>query len=94
MLKCRRVKYATTKTCRPTPCRHPFARLLPRLLARTEQAYVQWYIRFVHFHKLRHSGQMGRLEVEAFLTHLAVVNQVSASIQNQALSTRPRLLDV
>jgi hypothetical protein len=29
---------------------------------------------------------MGKAEIEAFLTHLAVEGQVSASIQNQALS--------
>lgn len=30
--------------------------------------------------------EMGVTEIEAFLTHLAVVDQVSASTQNQALS--------
>ncbi|MBW4648531.1 MAG: phage integrase N-terminal SAM-like domain-containing protein [Kastovskya adunca ATA6-11-RM4] len=29
---------------------------------------------------------MGKAEIEAFLTHLAVEGQVSASTQNQALS--------
>jgi len=53
---------------------------------RTEKAYVHWYERFVRFHKLRHPATMGAPEVEAFLTHLAVHEQVSASTQNQALS--------
>jgi integron integrase len=53
---------------------------------RTEKAYVQWYERFVRFHQLRHPNTMGAPEVEAFLTHLVVDGQVSASTQNQALS--------
>ncbi len=53
---------------------------------RTEKAYVRWYERFVRFHKLRHPATMGAPEVEAFLSHLAVHDQVSAATQNQALS--------
>ncbi len=53
---------------------------------RTEKAYLHWYERFVRFHKLRHPATMGAPEVEAFLTHLAADEQVSASTQNQALS--------
>lgn len=53
---------------------------------RTEKAYLRWYERFVRFHKLRHPATMGIPEVKAFLTHLAAVEQVSASTQNQALS--------
>jgi integrase len=34
---------------------------------------------------------MGRVEVNAFLTHLAVEGRVSASTQNQALWQRRRL---
>lgn len=53
---------------------------------RTEEAYVQWVRRFVHFHGLRHPSAMGREEVTAFLTHLATERSVSASTQNQAAS--------
>ncbi len=53
---------------------------------RTEAAYVDWYRRFVRFHRLRHPAQMGAAEVEQFLTHLAFEEQVSASTQNQAFS--------
>lgn len=53
---------------------------------RTEKAYLHWYERFVRFHKLRHPATLGTPEVEAFLTHLAAHEQVSASTQNQALS--------
>jgi len=53
---------------------------------RTEQAYVDWIRRFVLHHNKRHPRDMGAVEVEAFLTHLAVARSVSASTQNQAKS--------
>jgi integron integrase len=53
---------------------------------RTERAYVDWIKRFILFHGKRHPKEMGAAEVEAFLTHLAVTRQVSASTQNQAKS--------
>ncbi len=52
----------------------------------TEQAYVAWVRRFVTFHDGRHPREMGRAEIEAFLNHLAVEQQVAASTQNQALN--------
>jgi len=53
---------------------------------RTEQTYVGWIRRYIIFHGKRHPKDMGNVEVEAFLTHLAVEGHVSASTQNQALS--------
>jgi integron integrase len=53
---------------------------------RTEDAYVQWARRFILFHGKRHPLEMGAREVEAFLTHLAVDEDVAASTQNQAMS--------
>lgn len=53
---------------------------------RTETQYVQWVRRFILYHGKQHPRDMGAAEVEAFLTHLAVDGQVSASTQNQALS--------
>jgi integrase len=53
---------------------------------RTEEAYVGWVKRYVLFHQKRHPREMGLPEVEAFLTDLAVMQQVAASTQNQALS--------
>ena len=52
---------------------------------KTEKAYVQWIKRFVIFHNKRHPVEMGKFEVEAFLTWLAVERQVAPSTQNQAL---------
>lgn len=53
---------------------------------RTETSYVDWIRRFVIFNDKRHPREMGAPEVEAFLTHLAVQRNVSASTQNQALA--------
>jgi integron integrase len=53
---------------------------------RTIDTYEHWLRRFLRFHKLRHPREMGSEEVNAFLTHLAVDLDVSASTQNQALS--------
>ncbi len=53
---------------------------------RTGQAYCLWVKRFIYFHKFRHPTEMAEPEINAFLTHLAVKEKVSASTQNQALS--------
>jgi len=53
---------------------------------RTENNYIQWIKRFIFFHNKRHPKEMGAEEIKAYLTHLAVVKNVSASTQNQALS--------
>ncbi len=53
---------------------------------RTEQSYRHWVKRFIFFHHVRHPNEMAEPEVNAFLTHLAVKEKVSASTQNQALS--------
>lgn len=53
---------------------------------RTEQSYCHWVKRFVLFHGVRHPAEMAEPEINAFLTHLAVKEGVSASTQNQALS--------
>src|SRR5689334_20900889 len=52
---------------------------------KTEKTYLDWTERFIRFHKLRHPKEMGKAEIEAFLTHLAK-SDVSASTQNQALA--------
>ena len=53
---------------------------------RTEQAYGLWVSRFVFFHHMRPPAEMAEPEINAFLTHLAIKERVSASTQNQALS--------
>ncbi|MGH7860100.1 MAG: phage integrase N-terminal SAM-like domain-containing protein, partial [Candidatus Binatia bacterium] len=39
---------------------------------RTEEAYVGWIRRFIFFHAKRHPAEMGKPEIERFLTALAV----------------------
>ncbi|MBI4755047.1 MAG: integron integrase [Betaproteobacteria bacterium] len=53
---------------------------------RTGRSYVGWIKRFILFHGKRHPRDMGKVEVEAFLTSLAVERDVAAATQNQALS--------
>ena len=53
---------------------------------RTEKTYVSWIKRYIYFHDKRHPKNMGRSEIEAFLTHLAVNRNVAASTQNQAFN--------
>lgn len=53
---------------------------------RTEEAYVHWIKRFILFHDKKHPKDMGAVEIEAFLTYLAVDQHVAPSTQNQALS--------
>ncbi len=53
---------------------------------RTEQAYVHWSKAFIRFHGLRHPNEMGKLEVEQFLSWLASERKVAASTHTQALS--------
>jgi integron integrase len=51
---------------------------------RTEETYVHWIKRYILFHNMRHPREMGKAEIEAFLSHLAVAGQVAANTQNQA----------
>jgi site-specific recombinase XerD len=53
---------------------------------RTEQTYIEWVRRFILFHQKRHPKEMGALEIQAYITYLAVERSVAASTQNQALS--------
>ncbi|QNP40215.1 integron integrase [Lysobacter solisilvae (ex Woo and Kim 2020)] len=53
---------------------------------RTEVVYLGWIRRFILANDRRHPRVMGVVEVERFLSSLAVDGQVSASTQNQALS--------
>lgn len=54
---------------------------------RTEEAYVHWIRKYILFHGKRHPRELTASHVTAFLTALAVKQQVSSSTQNQALSS-------
>lgn len=43
---------------------------LQHMSRRTEDAYVYWTKRFVHFCGLRHPSDLGPAEVRSFLSHL------------------------
>ena len=51
----------------------------------TEKVYIGWIRRYIFFHGKRHPAEMGKMEVEAFLSHLAINRSVSPSTQNQAI---------
>jgi integron integrase len=53
---------------------------------RTEQAYLQWIRRYIHFHGKQHPRNLGADALTAFLSDLAIRGQVAASTQNQALN--------
>ena len=54
---------------------------------RTEQTYCDWILRYIRFHGARtHPKDMGKKEIEAFLTHLAVNRNVAAATQRLALN--------
>jgi len=53
---------------------------------RTEETYVRWIKGFIYFHNKRHPKDMGKAEIEAYLSHLAVNRHVAISTQNQAFN--------
>ena len=54
---------------------------------RTEQTYCDWILRYIKFHGSKTPPKdMGKSEIEAFLSHLATHGSVSASTQRQALN--------
>lgn len=56
------------------------------LAYRTEQTYVHWIKRFIHFHGLRHPEELGTREIEAYLNHLAVDRHCSVNTQRIVLN--------
>lgn len=75
----------------PMPKRPKLLQLMREELRRrnyrptTIKTYTRWAKRFIIFHDRRHPKDMGQEEVVAFLNHLALTRNVSASTQNQAL---------
>ena len=54
---------------------------------RTEKTYSDWILRYIKFHGGKtHPKNMGKNEIEVFLSHLATQGKVSASTQRQALN--------
>ena len=78
--------YATPATPRKLLDRVRWHLRVKRYSIRTEQAYVDWIRRYILFHNKRHPDKMSEEEISAFLSHLAINRNVSASTQNQAFS--------
>jgi site-specific recombinase XerD len=53
---------------------------------RTEETYLHWIKRFIHFSGRRHPRELGAPEVTAFLNDLVARRHVAAATQNQALA--------
>ncbi len=79
----------------PVSIDHNSKRLIPQIRSfirkkglayATEKTYVHWILYYIRFHKMRHPKDMGSLEVDDFLTHLAVVRNVSPATQRIALN--------
>lgn len=56
-----------------------------RYSLQTEKTYIYWIRKYIFFHDVRHPQEMGADEIGAFLTHLAVEQNVAAATQNQAM---------
>ncbi len=52
----------------------------------TERTYVHWIKHYIFFHNKKYPVEMGRNEIELYLTYLATEKHVSSSTQNQAFS--------
>jgi len=53
---------------------------------RTEQAYINWIVRYIKFHNITHPLDLTDHDVERYLNYLGNEKNVAASTQNQALS--------
>ena len=55
---------------------------------RTERTYCNWIIRFLKFYHFKiHPREMGKKEIEAYLSHLATRQNISAATQRQAMNS-------
>ena len=53
---------------------------------RSEESYVRWIKQFILFNNKRHPTEMGKQEIERYLSHLAVNKNVAVATQSQALN--------
>ncbi|MBK8945745.1 MAG: integron integrase [Ignavibacteriae bacterium] len=57
-----------------------------RYSRKTEEAYLRWIKNYIIFNGKKHPEELGKKELEKYLTFLAVNKKVSASTQNQAMN--------
>jgi len=53
---------------------------------RSEESYVRWIKQFILFNNKRHPAEMGKQEIERYLSHLVVNKNVAVATQSQALN--------
>lgn len=58
---------------------------LKRMSRRTEQAYLFWIRRYIHYHQRRHPREVGVAGITRFINDLVMQRMVAASTQGQAL---------
>jgi integron integrase len=61
--------------------------LVRRYSKRTIQTYISWIRSFIRFHHNQHPSKLGIVDVERYLTYLAVNRTVAASTQSLALNS-------
>ena len=52
----------------------------------TEETYVHWILAFIRFNQRKHPKDLGKHDIERFLTHMAVNKDYAASTQSLALN--------
>jgi integron integrase len=52
----------------------------------TETTYIAWIKQYILFHNKKHPSDMGKFEIEQFLSYLATERNVAGSTQNQAFN--------
>ena len=52
----------------------------------TERTYTHWIKHYILFHHKKHPLEMGKIEIESYLTKIATKDNVSPTTQNQAFS--------
>ncbi len=52
----------------------------------TEKTYLFWIKQYIVFHGKKHPKELGKVEIEDFLTYLATKKRVAPTTQNQAFS--------
>ena len=53
---------------------------------RTEESYVKWILAFIRFHNKTHPKDLGKRDIEAFLSDMALNKNYAASTQNLAMN--------
>jgi len=59
---------------------------LKRYSIRTEQAYLGWVLRYIHFHSMADPSHLSEVDISKFLEFLVLKRKVASSTQSQALN--------